>query len=221
MRHLNIIAIVVSFCLGLAAPAFAISLLATFDSFAEGTKSTTIQDGGITFSELDVRFGTAPDPFVIETTDSGLFGSAYSPPNYLTPLGFISGQGFSFGRFGSARLTFGSVPAIRASLEIFSPFIPNFENILTLEARREGRPVATSFIAFKGSGPVLHQTLTVTGGMFDELRLVASEPQGEEGVVFIGLDNVRVETVPEPAMTALVGLGFLLLIRFLYLDNEP
>lgn len=47
------------------------------------------------------------------------------------------------------------------------------------------------------TGSLFHKTLAVSSVSIDELRLVASGPD-DQGVAFIGIDNVRV--VPEPSV---------------------
>ncbi len=200
-----VFAVVLSFIgvLVWSAPAIAIPLTATFDSFSEGDTSVTFTDGGITFSDLDERIGTVPDSFSIESTDSSLFGPSFSPPNYLTTEGFAPGSGFSFGRFGSARIT-PQIEGTVASLDIFS--FSGSPNILTVEALLNGTLVASDFITFDFGSGVLSQALTISSVQFDELKLVASGSQ-DDGVIFIGIDNVSITPVPEPTTIALLGIG--------------
>lgn len=190
----------------LASPTLA--AIATFDSFSEGFSGTTITDGGITFFDLDERLSPKQlaYTFSIESTTASQLGSSFSAPNYLTTEGFVPGPYVSFGRFGSARITTGKVEQA-ASLEVFSqqPFFPS-NNILTLEASLDGNLVASNSAALAdfdvvGTSSLLHETLAVSGVAFDELRLVASGPD-DDGVAFIGIDNVRV--VPEP--TSVLGI---------------
>jgi MYXO-CTERM domain-containing protein len=196
--------------LTLVSPALATTLLATFDTLPEGDAGSVITDGGITFSHLDRRLTGPPQTnFTIEATDTTLFGPTFTPPNYLNTGGYVGGPGFSFGRFGSARITFGSVRGYNASMDIFS-FLGD-PNSLTLEAWLGGSPVASSSVTFAGSG-IGRRGLTINRVAFDELRLVASGPQ-DSGVVFIGIDNVRVTLAPEPASLGLLGLGLLPLLR--------
>ncbi len=199
-------ALIVAVGITLASPATATTLLATFDSLPEGNAGSTITDGGITFFDLDRRLAGPPQTnFTIEATDTTLFGPTFSPPNYLTTGGYVGGPSFSFGRFGSARITFGSVRGYNASVDIFS-FLGD-PNTLTLQALLGGTPVGSSSVTFSGSG-VGSRTLTINRVAFDELRLVASGPQ-DSGVVFIGIDNARITLAPEPAALSLLGLGLL------------
>ena len=188
-----------------------LAAIATFNTFSEGFSGTTITDGGITFFDLDERFSPArlPYTFSIESTTPEQLGSYFSTPNYLTTEGFVPGSEPSFGRFGSARITTGRV-AQAASLELFSQLFSPLNNNLTLEASLNGNLVASNSVALAdfeviGTGPLLHQTLAVSSDVaFDELRLVASGPD-DNGVAFIGIDNVRF--VPEPT-SALSVLAF-------------
>jgi hypothetical protein len=196
----------------LASPAAAQPLIATFDAFAEGDSFSTLTDGGITFSGLDQRLDGGS--FIIEAAggpEVALLGSLFSPPNYLTFGGYSPGPGFGFGRFGSARVTFGPLPATHASMSVFGGDAPNF---LTLVALRSGTQVGSSTIDFSElTEPLSVQTLSISNVVFDELRLVASGP-AFEGIVTIGLDNVRITPVPELSTLALLGAGLLgLLVR--------
>lgn len=82
----------------------------------------------------------------------------------------------------------------------------------------DGNRVASNSVALAdfevvGNGPLLHKTLAVSGVAFDELRLVASGPN-DDGVAFIGIDNVR--AVPEPSSmlgTLALSVGTWLLLR--------
>src|SRR5690348_6990821 len=97
-------------CLASVSPTIATPLFTGFDAFSEGVIGSTFTDGGITFSALDQYSGSGPGaPFIIEGTDGVGLGPSFSPPNYLTTQGLVPGPGFSFGRFGSARITFGPV----------------------------------------------------------------------------------------------------------------
>ena len=199
---LSAIAVVSS--VALASPTLAAT--ATFDSLDEGFSGTSITDGGITFSNLDERLSPAQGPytFYVEGATTEQLGSSFSAPNYLTTEGYVAGisPDLSFGRFGSARITTGQVEQA-ASLEVFSLLFSPSSNILTLEALLNGNQVASNSVALAdfevvGTGPVLHKTLSVSGVAFNELRLVASGPDND-GVAFIGIDNVQV--VPEPTST--------------------
>lgn len=184
-----------------------LAAVATFDSFSEGFSGKTITDGEITFFDLDERLSPnqLPYEFSIESTTTAQLGSSFSAPNYLTTEGFVPGPDPSFGRFGSARITTKKVEQA-ASLELFSQLFSPSNNILTLEASLDGNLVASNSAALAdfeviGTGPLLHKTIAVSGVAFDELRLVASGPD-DDGVAFIGIDNV--EVVPEP--TSVLGV---------------
>lgn len=191
-------AIGVATSMAIGSPALAAT--ANFDSFSEGFSGTTITDDGIKFFDLDQRLSSAlvPYNFYIESTEENL-GSLFSPPNYLTAGGFAEGSDFAFGRFGSARIGTGKVER-SASLDIFSQLFSPSSNTLTLEAFLNGKPVASTSAAlanFEVSGTSSVLTLAISGVEFDELRLVASGPD-DDGVAFIGIDNVRI-SVPEPS----------------------
>lgn len=204
---LSAIGVVTSVALG--SPTLAAT--ANFDSFSEGFSGTSITDDGIKFFDLDQRLSPelVPYKFYIESTEENL-GSLFSPPNYLTAGGFAEGSDFAFGRFGSARISTGKVER-SASLDIFSQLFSPSKNTLTLEALLNGKPVASSSAALadfdiSGTSSLLQKTLAVSGVEFDELRLVASGPD-DDGVAFIGVDNVRVG-VPEPnAASGVLAVG--------------
>ena len=210
-------AVGIMFNAALGSPALA--AIATFDSSSEGVLGTTITDGGITFFDLDERLSPdqLPYTFSVESTTAEQLGSSFSASNYLTTGGFVPGPGLSFGRFGSARITTGRVEQ-SASLELFSQLFSPSGNILTLEALLDGNRVASNSVALAdfeviGNGPLLHKTLAVSDVAFDELRLVASGPN-DDGVAFIGIDNVR--AVPEPSSivgTLVLSVGTCLLLK--------
>lgn len=194
----------------------AIAATATFDSLPEGTTRTTLTDGGITFFDLDQRLTDAIPSFTIESTTSELFGSSFSAPNYLSFSGFVEGEGFSFGRFGSTRITTGTT-ATSASLDLFSLFPPS-NNSLTLEALLGETVVASTSVALSEFEPIdedglVQQTLAIADVTFDQLRLVASGPD-DDGIAFFGIDNVRIDeaaSVPESVSIAgILAIGALL-----------
>ncbi|MEH2247692.1 hypothetical protein [Nostoc sp.] len=190
---------------GVASPATA--ALATFDSFPEGFSAPVFTDGGITFSDLDTRTPGSIDGFSIERSDDGSLSSPFSPPNILGNDGYVPGPGTSFSRFGSASITTGELASI-ASLDIISQpsFITN-DNILTLEAYLDGTLVGSNSVNFKADDVgILYQQLSISGVTFDKLRLLASGSE-EQGVVFIGIDNVRIEqTAIVPESSSVLGL---------------
>ena len=189
----------------LASPAMAVTLTASFDSFDEGLVGTAVTDGGIVFFDLDQRFDPPlPGGFSIEATDS--LGPPFSPPNLLAPGGYSQGPGLAYGRFGSMSIAFGAVPGMEASIDVFGSPVPS--NMLTLEALRHGAPVAHDTLLTDGEGTYWQQSLSVSGVVFDELRLIASGPQFD-GLIFVVFDNARVTLVPEPGTAALLCIGML------------
>ena len=186
-----------------------LAAVATFDSFSEGFSGTTITDGEITFFDLDERLSPEqlPYTFFIERTTAEQLGSSFSAPNYLTTEGYVPDSDLSFGRFGSARITTGKLGQA-ASLDLFSQLFSPSNNILTLSAWRDGDLIASDSAALTdfetvATSPLLHKSLAISGVTFDELRLVASGPD-DDGVAFIGIDNVSVKPVPEP--TSVLGI---------------
>ncbi|BBD68887.1 hypothetical protein NIES4072_37850 [Nostoc commune NIES-4072] len=200
---------------GVASPATA--ALATFDSFTEGFVTPVLTDGGITFSDLDQRLSGETSVFVIERDNESL-KSPFSPPNVLTFGGYVPGPGVGFGRFGSATISTGELASV-ASLDIFNLQFPATDNILTLEAYLDGTLVGTNSVNFKTDDTgILYRQLSLSDVTFDKLRLVASGSE-EEGVLFIDIDNVRIDQtaiVPEPSsvlsllMFGISGVVFML-----------
>ena len=192
-------------------PAEAGTLLADFDSFTEGQFDAVIEDGGIVFSDLDVRIPDDPIPGVFTIDDAGgLLGPEHSPPNVVSTNAFAPGPGVVYNRFGSASITFDSMLANGASIDVFGANVPS--NELTLQALLGGVLVGEDTISlhpFPGEAALeWHQTLEVSSVTFDSLRLVASGPQ-EQGVSFIVFDNVQVALVPEPSTAGLLAAGLL------------
>ena len=96
----------------------------------------------------------------------------------LTQGGLIPGPDIARGHLGSASITFGSLPAVAASVDIYGFNVS--PNELTFEALLAGSVVAHDTISMNGfpSGPLeWHQVLSISGPTFDSLRLVASGPE--------------------------------------------
>lgn len=182
-------------------------LHADFDELREGGPTTVLADGGVTFSELDQRLGSFPDRFVVE--DASDLGSAeLSTPNLLGFGSYGAGSAFAFGRFGSARITFAAPAASEVVMDVFS-FRSDDGNVLRLLALRAGLEVGASEVSFEAGSGVLRQTLSISGVVFEELRLVA-QGAAQDGTVFVGIDNVHIKTheVPVPSTSSLVALAF-------------
>lgn len=188
----------------------ALAAIATFDSFSEGFSGTTITDGGITFFDLNVDLASSQNAqlFYVDSTTEDYLGSSFSAPNYLTAGGFASGTDVSFGSFSSARITTGKVEQA-ASLELFTQLFSPTSNILILEALLDGQLMASTSAELAdfeavGNADLFSKTLAISGVAFDELRL-RSAGSDDEGVAFIGIDNVRIDdgstSIPEPTTT--------------------
>jgi hypothetical protein len=183
-------------------------LSAKFDDLSEGGVSPigTLTTGGITFSCLHFYspHGNFMNPvFAVEQVDDATakaMGSSFSPRCYLTFGGNDPGPGGALGRFGSMRIAAAHL-GTSASLDVFTEN-PS-ENTLRLEALFDGRVVASDAAAMRAfpeaaPGSVYRRrTFTISGVVFDALRLVASGPKND-GAVFIGVDNVTLGTNDEP-----------------------
>jgi hypothetical protein len=195
----------------------AIAAVATFDNLPEGTAGTTLTDGGITFFDLDQRLADVIPSFAIESATPELFNSSFSAPNYLSFGGFAEDEEFSFGRFGSTRITTGST-GTAASLDLFSLLFSPSSNVLTLEALSGETVVSSTSVALSefepiGENGLVRQTLAIADVTFDQLRLTATGPD-DNGIAFLGIDNVRIEetaSVPEPvSAVGILAIGTLL-----------
>jgi hypothetical protein len=174
-----------------------------------GFHGSTITDGGITFSDYDYYSDAIglPRHFYIESIGSQYdAGPYFTRPNYLKGLNYSSGPLWSFTRFGSANISFGT-DASEASVLILYPGI-NSPNILEFQALLNGEVVATDVLEFVDlpNNLILSTQLTVSSERFDALRLIASGSY-ENGAVFIGIDNVSITPIPEPATVLLLSLG--------------
>jgi len=200
------LAVLIAFlsCSGFAPARAAVVLTANFDGMTEGIAGTAFTDGGITFSSLDQRVPGQPVPnlFAIEATTFPLTG--FTPRNYLTFGTNSPGNGFGFGRFGSANIDFSGM-ATSVTMDIFG-FGSTSANTLTLEGIFGGNVVASDTVNFLGDPiSIVYLPLSISG-MFDSLRLVAAGPF-DSGVVLFGMDNVNVTLVPEPAAATLLLIG--------------
>lgn len=188
----------------LASPTLA--AIVSFDSFSEGFSGTTLTDAGVTFFDLDQSLSDLlPYTFYIDSTTEDYLGS-FSSPNYLTFGSYVEGSEPGFGRFSSMGITTGNLES-SVSLDLFSQLFDPANTVLTLEALQGGSVVASTSASLSdfevvGSSDLRQQTLSISGLEFDELRLSASGSD-EDGIAFIGVDNVRI-SVPEP--TSVLGV---------------
>ena len=183
---------------------------ATFDDLSEGSVGTSFSDGGLTFSDLDMREpGVSNYPFAIDQAD-GTLSSPFSPPNALGFGAYEVGPMASFDRFGSAWVDFSGV-GLSASLDVFSEYFSGEGNIsqntLSLEAWNGSIMVASTSTTFTTQSGVQEHSLALSGvAPFDRLELYSSGPV-DDGVSFILVDNVTVTVVPEPSNLPLLTLG--------------
>ena len=87
--------------------------------------------------------------------------------------------------------------------------------VIVLSARLKNLPVAQVSVktgdGFTIDNVVEHHALTLTA-VFDELRIEVFNNPGGTDVTPLGIDNVRIQLVPEPATSALVMLAATLLV---------
>ncbi|MEG3436090.1 calcium-binding protein [Pannus brasiliensis CCIBt3594] len=197
------------------------TLIATFDDgWVEGDVAPTIVSGGITFSNIDPYLppdnggnSTVGAIDALGTLDSFTSLGSFASANILTFGGYVPGDSYAFGRFGSMDISAGG-QANSATLEIFSLPFGSPENTLTLQAFLNGVVVATDaslisdFTAAAAGSGTLHRTFSIANTPFDSLKLVASGPI-DSGAVFIGIDNVAIaldgSTPPPPLDLNLTG----------------
>lgn len=180
---------------------------ATFDSFAEGVVSSPFTDGGITFSAPKDSSGGG-SVFTVEQANATLSGPFFTPNNALALGGFSSGPGNGFPAIGSFKMTTGGL-ANAISVEMFYLDNPNAGgNVAELNLFLSGSPVgSTSFLLpGAGGGTVLHQTLSVSGVVFDEAQ-IDSSGAFQNGAYFAVFDSVRITTVPEPGALGITIAG--------------
>jgi hypothetical protein len=173
--------------------------------------STTIVDGGITFSNFDAYLGSgAGDIFVIDQAngDLGSFPD-FSPLNVMTFLGYVPGTGCAFGRLGSFDFTSGSL-ATTASMEVFS--LGNAANTTITLQGKLGATVVNSSIITVPTGGIKHTTIALPTGLYDNFHIISNSP-ANSGASFVNVDNVTIAAVPEPASLAAIGIGVASLLR--------
>jgi hypothetical protein len=170
-------------------------LLANFDDLTIGFVGKSFTDGGVTFSNLDMR-GYPSKTFAVQTAFDVTPG--FSSPNYLIFGGYSPEPGFLLARFGSMDITF-SGEATAATIYILAQPTPNF---LTLQALQYGKVVASETLPASSASPDF-TPLTVSGE-FDRLRLVAAGDYNN-GAIFMGVDNLSVTLIPEPHINELIG----------------
>lgn len=189
--------------LALAATATAHAAVATFDDLPEGGFTTLLNNGGITFSNLDGGFPDF-DSFAIDNVSGAYAGAAgYSAPNVLTFNAYDVGSQASFGRMKSFDFTTGAL-ASSASFTVLSIF-NDPGNTLILQGLLNGAVVGSTTLALTTEIRGV-QSLALGEGLYDSFRV---DSVSAEGAVFVGLDNVTINAVPEPATFALLGFGAL------------
>jgi hypothetical protein len=168
---------------------------ANFDALTEGSPTTVLITGEITFTELDQRIPGSSPPFnfVIEDASQTL-GSAqgFSSPNALGFGGYSPGPGAAFGRFGSMRI-FPPVHVHSASVDVYK-FLTGVGNTIVLAGFHGGQEIARESVAIIGGSGVHHYHLALlapTLAGFDEVRLMGEGPI-DQGVFFGLVDNVIV-----------------------------
>src|ERR1051325_5722294 len=173
-------------------------LLADFNDLAQGFVGKSFTDGGITFSNLEMR-GYPSHVFAIQTASGDLQG--FSAPNFLVFGGYSPQPGFLVSRFGSCDISFSGL-ATAASINVLVRYI--YPNLLTLHAISNGE-IVDSAMLMVSEAPPYFTTLTVAGD-FDRLRLVASGDY-DSGAVLLGIDNTTVTIVAEAGAPSLLVMA--------------
>jgi hypothetical protein len=166
---------------------------ADFDTFPEGSPSTVIVDGGITFSNMNNGLGGTPN-FVIEQADGTLTGM----PGFTTPMtlgfgGYSPGPGAAFSRIISFDIT-PSQGASAASLQMFE-FGSYAGNTITLQALAGATVVASQTITIPSGFAIHHYAFSVSGASFDHLHVLGAGPQ-DNGAFFALVDHVVIAGEP-------------------------
>ena len=181
---------------------------AGFDDLTEPYVTSTLTDGGITFSNAQsTLFGAGV--FCIDDASKSLSQSTpgYSYPNVVTINGYSSNGGLGFGRVHSLQFATGALENF-ASIAVFSG--GDLGDQVTLEGLLNGNVVADDVFTMTG-GFGQEQTLTVSAPAFDTFMLVASNTS-LNGDSFFGFDSVTV-SIPEPTSLGAMGLIGLALMR--------
>jgi hypothetical protein len=197
----------------LAACTLAYSETANFDDLTEGALGTSFTDGGITFSNNDLRIddGVSVPPYLFSidnaSGDSRFMDHGATSPNVMSTAGFGNGDTAGAGRMGEFWMTAGHDSTF-GSLDFFGDANGNS---VTLEAYENGVLVGSDTVTPDLYNVHLYR-LSVGGVSFDTLRLTASGPN-DNGAAFGDMDNVHIQGVPEPATMAGLALGALALIK--------
>src|SRR5262249_50677879 len=147
----------------------------TFDSFTEGSPSTIVSDGGITFSNLQNGL-SGPKNFVIDADTSTELGASFSPPNVLGFGGFVSGQCAGFRRIHSMDFQIPELADL-ASLDLWhNIFFDMLGNTVSLIGLSNGQAIASQTLPIDQFNGVHHLSMSVGGGLFDAFRLQVDGP---------------------------------------------
>jgi hypothetical protein len=172
--------------------------VATFDLLTEGFHPTTFVSNGVTFSN-GVWF---PPPtvnltFGIDNASSTVpalgFGAFFSSPNVMLVGGFVTGPTCGFVRVHSWQAHVPAQTFTSGSVEVFC--IDDFIGAnVALEALLAGQVVASDSFTITQSNPgtARHETLSVSGVVFDRLRFIVTggPPGGDENGILAFFDNV-------------------------------
>ena len=196
--------------LGVGAAAQATLLVANFDGQAEGVNGFSLTDNGITFSNATWNIGGTTG-FVIDQATSALFGPTFTAPNVMNFGGYAPGPGSGGGRIGRFQFTAGSA-ASTAELDVYSFGDITPGNVITLNGYLGATIVSSANAVLVNSGAVAsHYHLSLSVGNYDHFALAGSGAlQGGDN--FLAVDNVAINTVPEPLSLLGLGLGLTTLI---------
>lgn len=184
-------------------------LVADFDNLSEGLVGTTIQDGGLTFSGLETYTDFSTGNLTIDNVSRDAQFASSNGPNCLLFGGYCPGPYGSSGRFGSMNVSFDGI-ASSVSMHLFISGASASQNILTLQAFRNGTVTAQTVLDVPDVEGLYPMSLMISDSVFDNLRLVASGPD-QDGAVLMALDQVQVTLIPEPTALLLLGVGGLLI----------
>jgi hypothetical protein len=192
------------------------TLVANFDSVPAGENGNLFTDGGILFTGPSWHRPPPPTPRFVIQDSTGFAWRNLTAPNFLTSqLG-----GFVMPGLGPLH-TLGITPpaaATNVSLDLYTDHSlvgGDIGRVIVLSARLKNLPVAQVSVktgdGFTIDNVVEHHALTLTAA-FDALRIEVFRNSGGTDVTLLGIDNVRIQLVPEPATSALVMIAAILLV---------
>ena len=170
---------------------------ANFDTFTEGILGATIVDGGITFTNLDVGFGTAPNDYICEDGAAGLTQFAgFTAPNALGFSALVPGPQVAYSSVLSFELSTGQIED-HVSMDFYVAG-GSGANAVVFEAWMGTTFVGSTSFALPSTIFFQKVSTSWSGVAFDRLVVRGSGPTGPDRFLAL-VDNVDVTgPVPPP-----------------------